>query len=312
MNRIVKWFASSLGYLLYTVLVLTLLLWLLFPADRARMWMQQSLNTEVPAVRWEIEKLRPVWPFALVASGVSLKEDRDEGTPIMQLDRVTLSPDFGQVAEGLEKIPLRWEIKALAGIARGTVLVARPEGRLEGRGSVEDIKLSLLEDIWTRLDRTVSGTMSGEFSLDMVWTDIMQAEMKGKLRVDDGIVSLQQPVFNLSRLEFREMTASLELADKVLLVKSGKIESKMLTGEYSGLVALQTPLAVSQIKLDGFIEPRSELFGRLQNNARLTLIKNQLQDNKLSFAVSGSVLEPGIVFQGASGVIDGIIDGSGR
>jgi len=64
--------------------------------------------------------------------------------------------------------------------------------------------------------------------------------------------------------------------------------------------------------MQGFLAPRPELLSRLHDDAVVSLIKEQLRDGKLSFTVSGTLLEPGILFHGLSGVIDGVIERSAR
>lgn len=313
MNRIGKWIASSLGYLLYTALVLSFLLWWLFPAESARTWLQQELNSNVPAISWKVGGLHTAWPLALVVSDISLRGREGSGEePLLRLDRVKLLPDIRQILKAENGIALRYEVSALEGIISGRTKVLKDQRRLAGSGRAEDIHLEMLQNLWTGLDRTVTGTLSGDYSHDLAWTDIMQGTLQADLRVRDGEISLQQPVFNLPQLAFSSLKATLDMKQGVIGVSDGTVESKMLAGEYQGTVTITSPLSMSELKLDGFIEPRPELFGRLQNKAMVTLIKNQLQDNRLSFDLTGTFREPGIVFRGVSGVIDGVIQGSGQ
>lgn len=123
---------------------------------------------------------------------------------------------------------------------------------------------------------------------------------------------MYQPVFGLSQLEFSRMTAAVNLRDGVITLEQGAVESRMLAGEYSGTVSLARPPQMSEVKIEGFMEPRPELLGTIKDSATLALIRNQLKEDKLSFTISGTLFEPGITFQGASGVIDGIIQGGAR
>lgn len=312
MKRFFSWFASSLGYLLYTVAVVSVLLWWFFPAESARVWLEDRLNTEVPAVKWKVKGLALGWPLRLTVSDVRLLNKESEDEQVFRIDRVVLFPDFTKLHEIGKQVPLAYEAGLLGGTIRGKMTLIEAENRLQGKGSAENVELSSLEPLWTKLNRNVTGRITAHFSHDLVWPDFNRGVVEADLRVDEGSVSLQQPVFNLTQFDFSSMSASLQLKDDVVTLASGKAVSKMLSAEYEGSVALQSPLSFSQIKLNGFLEPRPELLGRLQNNATIALIKNQLQENKLLFSITGTLMEPGIVFQGASGLIDGIIQGSGQ
>ena len=312
MKRFVGWLFSSLGYVLYTVLVLVVLLWVLFPVDRVRVWLQAQINSTSPSFHWEIGALQRAWPISVVASGIRLKQDEEDREPLVQIDEVKIMPDIGGVLGVKTNIPVRYRVKILEGTVRGTGSYFMENGLVQCIGDMEGLELDKLKEIWRIMNRQAAGTMSGPFSYEGPWRKLPQGSLQSDLAVTDGVIALHQPVFGLSQLEFSRMTATLSLRDQVIALEEGAVESKMLAGEYSGTVSLTAPPLMSEVKINGSIEPRPELLGSIKDSATLALIRNQLKENKLSFAISGTLLEPGITFQGASGVIDGIIEGGAR
>ena len=198
------------------------------------------------------------------------------------------------------------------GSLRGQGFLRAENRMLRCEGEAENLQLGGLTALWAMLDRTASGKLSGHYRFEGDWRDPAQGVFTAELRVAEGSLSLQQAVFGLAQLEFGEMTGSLELRERVLALTKGRVDSRLLAGEYNGTVTLANPLQISEMKIDGSLEPRPELLSNLRNQATVTLIKKQLRDNKLSFALSGTILEPGIQFRGASGVIDGVIQGGAR
>lgn len=312
MNKVLRWLAASVGYLLYTATVLVLLLWILLPNDSLRLWLQARLNMASPAFRWEIKELHAALPAGLVATDVRLQEAGATGEELLQVSELKVFPDLRELIASRKELPFRYQLRAVEGTLRGKASLLEEGNKLRCEGDAENLQLEGLTTLWARLGRTATGKLSGHYRFEGDWRDPYQGAFTAELRVAEGNISLQQPVFGLDQLEFGQMTGSLELRERVLTLTQGKLDSRLLAGEYSGTVTLANPLPMSEVKVDGTLEPRSELLSGLPNQATVILIRKQLRDNKLSFALSGTILEPGIQFRGASGVIDGIIQGGER
>ena len=312
MKRFAGWLFSSLGYALYTVAVVLVLLWVLFPVDSFRVWLQARMNTAGPARQWEIGAMRKAWPLSVVAADIRLREGGGAPQPLVRIDEVRIRPDFGGLIAGSGNIPVHYQVSALQGSVRGNMSFMPAGNRIQCRGDLENLEVEGLGEIWRIMNREAAGSLSGRFSFEGPWDNLPQGSGQAELVITDGSIALIQPFFGLSRLEFSRMTTALKFGEGVVAVEEGTVESKMLAGEYGGTVTLADSLPTSEVKIDGFIEPRPELLGSIKDGATLALIRNQLRENRLSFAISGTILEPGITFQGASGVIDGILRGGAQ
>ncbi|HHO49077.1 MAG TPA: type II secretion system protein GspN [Desulfobacteraceae bacterium] len=311
MKRLAGWLLSSLGYLLYTLVVLVVLLWVLFPLDKVRVWLQAGMNAAGTDIRWEIAGLRKAWPLGVVASGVRFSEGENSRDPLILIDELKIMPDVRSMLRVKETIPLRYQLRFLDGTVRGNGEYHPADGLVRGDGYLENLNLAGLE-IWRKMNREAAGIMSGRYSVEGVWGNFSQLGGQADLVVSNGHIDLYQPFFGLDQLEFSRMSAMLNLREGVVTLEQGGVESKMLAAEYGGTVTLTDPPGLSEIKVDGSLEPRPELLGGIKDRTVLALIRNQLKENRLSFAISGTLLEPGITFEGTSGVIDGIIQGGAR
>src|SRR5690554_3543106 len=92
MKRFAGWLLSSLGYLLYTLVVLVVLLWFLFPVDKVRVRLQAGMNAAGTDARWEIAGLHKAWPLSIVASGVRFREGENGGEPLILIDELKVTP----------------------------------------------------------------------------------------------------------------------------------------------------------------------------------------------------------------------------
>ncbi|MFZ5797929.1 MAG: type II secretion system protein GspN [Desulfobulbaceae bacterium] len=309
MKRFLRWLTASLGYLLYTTLVLALLFWLLLPGDSIRDWLENRLNAASPDLRWEIGKLAAALPPALVASKITVREEGEAGLELLQVAELRLMPDLRALLTVDRAIPFRYRVRMLDGTIEGKGVLPEDRGRLRLAGEAADLQLKNLTEFWNMVGRTASGILSGSFQFEGAWQRPAQGLLEAELHVADGNVSLQQPVFGLDQLAFGLLTGSLELREGVLTLAEGRLDSGLLAGEFGGSVVLRTPLVMSTLAVEGALEPRPELLSSLRDKATVTLIRNQLSDNKLSFVLNGSLLEPGIQFRGTAGIIDGIITG---
>ena len=301
---------SILGYILYTLGVLVLLLWLLFPADSVRVWLAARLNILNPAIQWKIKSLRPAFPPSVVATGIRLGAVGDK-EPLLEISEMQLSPDLAGLRAVDRRVPVRFRIRLLNGLVSGRAEIGDNLLEITSQGKMEDLELGLLDPLWRKIGRSFSGKVSGPFRYQGNWRNPAAGALHADLQITGGSIELMQPLFGFEVFDFNRLTAGITLQDREILIKEGRVDSRMLAASYSGSVMIADPAVLSKVRIDGSMEPRPELLGSLKNKAAATLIKNQLQDNRLEFLISGNLMQPGIVFKGRSGVIDGLIQGGG-
>lgn len=312
MKGFFRWFLTTLGYAVYAVAVILVLLWFLFPADSSLVWLQKKLNAASSSFVWEIKGLNRGFPFNIRLSDIKLSERDDKQTPILQFASLQLAPDMKGLAGLTSKIPFTYQLKTLDGTVKGDCQVSSNRSLVSCTGEMQNLQVGDLVELWKMTDRSGSGAVSGTFKYFGVGNNLLQGTLRAKLQVKDGTVSLRQKILGLDRIDFQSMTTSLNIKDRVASFENGQMESRLFKADFDGSLKLTGNMYTSAVNIRGKIEPRSELFGGLKNSASVSFIKGQLQDDKLSFIINGTLVEPGILFKGASGVIDGIIEGGVR
>ena len=306
-----QWVFASLGYLVYTLIVIVFLLWVLFPADSFRLWLQAGLNSLYPALKWEIEDVQTALPIGLQISGINIRDD-DVQDPAMRISNLKLTPPLVDLFRLNSQVPVMFQAKTFDGVMQGKVSFDRKNGSLSLSGSMEDIELGELKGVWKQLNRPVSGKLSGYVHYMGIFSNALQGNLQADLTIGDGNIGLMQPVLGLENLEFTQAKSKISMNNAVIQVEQGEVESRLFAGSYSGTITLADSLSTSEVDIQGFFEPRSELLGNMQDETTVALIRTQLQDGKLSYTVNGTLIEPGILFEGMSGIIDGIIEGGLR
>lgn len=312
MSRFLGWLAASLGYLAYTFLVVGVLLWVMLPRESLRLWLEGQLNTSGSGLAWEVKGVEAALPGALVATDLRVREAGSSGVELLRAAELRILPDLKGFLVSRKEMPWRYQLRILDGTVQGHAVLLEKGDILRCDGEVRELQLSGMPAIWNKLNRAVAGKLAGSFRFEGPWRHPLQGAITADLRTADGSINLLQPVLGLEQLEFSEASAALQLENKTLAVSAGKFESRMLAAEFGGSVALADNLPLSGLELDGSLEPRSELLSGLSDQMMVEQIKKQLKDNRLSFFLSGTMLEPGVKFQGATGVIDAVFQGGVR
>ena len=311
MKNFLNWTLSVFGYGAYTLVILVVLLWVLFPTESFRVWLEAKLDEHGSSVAWEIGDIHIGWPLSVVGMDIKAVE-RDGEAPLMIVDELKMRPDVLGI-RGLDSDwPFSYRAKVLGGIVKGDVSLNKELGSIKCSGTISNAQVSGLDGIWQLLDRKVIGDLSGSFNYDGKWQGLLSGDLQTDLVMADGSVELLQPVFGLESLEFNRLSTTLLLKDRIATLEKGKVDSNLFAAEFSGTVTLADELLGSGLDLSGAFEPRPELLGSLKDAMVVQVIKGQLRENKLMFTLSDTLQMPGITFQGVSGVIDGVIQGSDR
>lgn len=310
MKRFLGWIFSVLGYGVYTLAVFVILMWFLFPVDSLESWLEAKINRQSETLAWQIGDLRLAWPLSIVALDVTAADMNEQR--LIKLDELKVRPDFGNIDQLRNGWPLYYRISTLKGTVFGPAHLDKEMNELETTGEAQGLELAGLEDLWVKLGREGSGRLSGTFNYQGQWYDWLNGDLQADLAVADGSLELLEPVLGLDTLVFKNMTTEISLRDRIITLESGKVDSNYFAADFDGTVTLAGSMAASTLDINGSFEPRPEMLASIEDQQVMQLIKGQLRDGRLRFELTDSLLQPGILFQGATGAIDGIIQRSSR
>ncbi|WP_417909922.1 type II secretion system protein GspN [Candidatus Electronema sp. PJ] len=302
------------GYLLYTVAVLLLMLWLQFPAAAVKSKAEAELNRLAPGLEWRIGAVGLALPADLHFKRITVSS-KGEKEPLMFLDSFSLRPDFMNWRK-LGKWSFLYQLHLFGGSVSGRLTPAKERAVLDCVGELKEISLDSpgLKKLLAGYGRTVSGTLSGTFTSKYDGLQGSLAEMETALHLGKGTVSLQEPVLGLKQLTFDSLRSTLQRSRAgQVLIEGGKLESKLLEADFTGDLQLTEPVASSSIHLKGGLNPRPEFLASIGGSPLLAnVLKSHLQKGKLPFTVSGTLNEPGIIFAGLPTNFNQQLQGRGR
>ena len=295
--RFFKWFLRIFAYLLYTLAVLAIILWYQFPADAAKTRLESELHSFTPGLQWKIGSIGLVLPANILFSDIKITSSREQKKPLFIIDSRSLRPDLRTYLQS-KKMSAGYRLDALDGRVSGRMILADDYNSLRFDGNAKGIKINGLQKILQELDRTVSGTLSGRFTGKGQVRNPGINKLQGNVLLVKGAISFQKPVLGMKQLAFTQVASRIKYESGKIYLKGGRIESRLLAGEFSGTVKPAGSIGRSTLKLNGALIPRPEFLSGLGNEMAVNLLKKQLQEGKLPFTINGSLKEPGIFFSG--------------
>ena len=304
-RTVCAWILGRVGYLLYTLVVLVVCLWLLFPGSTARELFVRALSAAVPQLEWRVQTIAFELADALRLSGGEGRE-AGGGEPLLRLDSLTLRPDLAALIRQ-RRLQAAWQAELAGGTVQGQLQLPRPGTELRVEGTLQGVRLDGLAILERRLQRGLQGTAAAEFTATVRRSPLALTGLSATARLENGRIDLRQPVLGHGFVPFSRVGVSLLLQGERLALTDGTVDSNLFAGTFAGDLRLRPDPAASLITLTGSLQPRSEFFSAAGlSSAVLTEIRTRLRDRPLPFRVSGALGDPGVHFEEFSLLFDAL------
>lgn len=295
-GKILGWLLSSTGYLLYTLIVLVCLLWLLFPADTVKGWLEQHLSRQYPRFNWKIGSLNLTPADGVVLTNVRLIPARGE-VSLLTFNRFAVTPDLGRLFA--DNKVMNYTLQVLKGTVRGQLFLSQGSQQFKCQGNLEGLQLEQLAILEQSLQRTIAGSVSGDFSAQGAWNAVGQMQLGGNLSFIDGTLAFREPVLGLEQLPYTKIETGFNYENGQWTFEKGNLVSTRMNGTFSGGIQAGDTFADSQLQFKGSLSPRSEMFAELKDKEMVQVVRAHLKEKGLPFTVNGTAAEPGILFAGS-------------
>lgn len=293
-----RWLATGIGYLLYGTALLVVLLWLLFPEETVRRHLEESLGRACPDQRWQVGAVTLDLSAGLTIRAIAGSERGKEDKPLVRIETLTLRP---HVIESLRAGNMQFGYRMVLGKGSVAGLVRLDGGFKRGHleGTVLDVSLEDVPLLSRRLGRTVQGLASGTFAI--TGSTALEKDngiiLEAQMQVDNGRVGLKRPLLGHAEVPFSRGTVVLHGQGERLQLEQGVVESELFDSRFSGVLTVHRELALSQLDVQGSLQPKNKLFRGLDNTVALQAFRVQLKENTLPFRISGELSNPGIHYQ---------------
>jgi len=300
-----------LGYLVYSLAVLVFMLWFLFPGTALKSRMEAELHRISPDLQWHIGSIRPALPAALQLNDSTLCES-SSGKELLKIDSLVFRPDLRAYLQH-RNLSAAYSLIVSEGSIEGLVTVRKGRNELLYTGVVKDINLDKLHGLLQNLNRSFSGTLSGDFTGTGRLHGSGVVGLDGSYRVVQGAISFHEPVLGMDKLTFAEVAGRIHYESGMIQFQDGMLKSRLLGAEFSGTLKPDAGAwCRSELHLQGALIPRPEFLSGPGDKDVVNLFRMKLQNGRLPFIVSGGVCEPGIVFEGLPPGLNKRLQGRGR
>jgi len=287
------------------------MLWLLFPGSLVKSRIETVLHLIRPELQWDIGSIRLSLPVALQLRESTIRETAS-GKELFSLKLLHLSPDLWAYLQKRE-LSAAYRLVLPVGKIEGRLNVPKAGNVLLFNGTITGIRLETLKGLLEKLDRSLSGTLSGDFTGRVQLHKPGVIELEGTSRIVRGEMSFQEPVLGMDQLAFTEVQSRIRYESGVIHFLAGRMSSRLLAAKFTGTVQLDNSmLSRSELRLQGALIPRPEFLSGLGHEVIVNQFKRQLQGGRLPFTVKGPLEEPGIIFLGLSPDFNKRLQGEGR
>jgi len=284
-----KW----IGYVIYTVLLTTGLLYSRFPSDKIQAYLvSEAANIDPPMVL-SLKAVRPGFPpgVHLMDARISLGEMPQQD--LLRADTISITPAAWAFLSGTPRYD--FDAHAYNGDIEGHV---RFEAYATDAPFITSIRLKDIHIgghpyLAPLVGREVSGVLGGAVQYAGHQNRLIDGAGQGTIVICNGDVKLLQPILGLDSLSFDRFSMEMALKDRKVTLNRVQLEGKTIRGELLGAIALNTDLSRSRLDLKGTLEPLGGLFGNSKGDAAaLSFLRQGLKKLKRSFVIQGTFRNP--------------------
>ena len=280
-----KKFRTWIAYGIYVLVVATLFIYFLFPADKVKAHIAAQVGHMYPNLRMSIGDASPIFPPGIRLYKVKLDHVTDR---LLEADIITIFPDL------LSLFGASTAIKFTANTQEGII-----DGRAEFTGEMPDRRL--------KMDADITGVQLGEFPFlkniaDYRLTGIITGKVSYSDRQDNGQsakvqiviadvrLALAKSVLGFEDMKFNRVDAEASLKNQQLTISRLRLRGDLLDGELSGSGLIAGRLKDSSISLKGDIKPHQQirpgLDGEISGKSILGFVSGK---SSFPITVSGSL-----------------------
>ncbi len=276
------------AYLLYALLATAVFLFLLFPDQAVKAYVDNRLAAIDPLLTMAAETIRPTVPPGLKMIGVDLNRD---SIRLAHFEWTRVSPDLTTLLK--DKKQVRFQARLADGTINGraTMEGGGPSEPLRVEAEFSEIRLGQLDALKANAPFTLSGSLKGRMTHDGSRTPA--GTTSGLLTVSGLQITLKADLFGITDLVMDQTDAEFSVSGQNLRLKTLTFNGPMMEGKITGTIELKDPFEQSRLNLTGNVKPRPELFARLQDTIPQGIVNNRtLGARGLTFRVRGSIVNP--------------------
>lgn len=283
-----KW----LGYILYVVLVTLVLLYYLFPTQTAVEIVDNSMDRINPALKFKAEKIGPWLPAGLQINAGQIYLNDSPVPAVFKADKILIKAQILKLIRGKYSFDLSG--KAYRGDINGSFQSMLDEGkRFAGALAFKDMDLAEYEFLGTRFEHNITGKISGDIEYSNDSADWAGGSGKANLRLNNGQLQFQAPVFGFSSVDMQNIDMELDIRNRKITFIKGEMSGSEMKAVMNGIIQLEPDIKQSKLNLAGTLEPSAEFYKNYPEiRELLKSMKKRVRRGQYSYTITGTLGEP--------------------
>ncbi len=279
----------SFFYFVYAVLITVVLLYVLFPSEKLKIYFEARIEQVLPGSTCSIGHIGYLFPLSAACETIKISRSIDNQESDFVVDRLVISPVplhfwktfklSGEIYSGLFDAVLDLDTKAQTFQLANIRFAGLEAGKIAEGIGIKDRKISGVVDF------------SGKYQAKN--SDPSGGTGQGSVLIVSGSMGLLQPILALSTIEFEKITVKVTQQQGILSFDAGELLGKDVNADFTGELWLASPLLNSNIQLSGYLQPNDSFL--IDHPEQQLIIQRLLQRYKmkvLPFKVGGTVKRP--------------------
>lgn len=284
-NRFWRW---SL-YTLYTLLLVTLFLYLRFPEQQFKTFCSHLLSRHLPGHENSIESLHYRFPLTLVARNIQLQGREKAAKQLFTLEQLTISPDLTAPGRNFSIT-----ITALGGTHHIILSLDRDHNSFTlPIIEINELDLAKLPWLRTHTGRTITGllTARGGYA-GKTGQEPGKGTGEGSAQIKNGTFELLEPILSLKNIDLQTGEVLFKLHEQKISLSKGTFSGNEVKGSFAGqILSLNSPPATVRLNLTGSLTPLPALVKK-SGQAQPLLLQLQQNNSSLPFHLQGTISKP--------------------
>jgi len=286
-----------LGYVLFALVAGGTFLYLCFPSDAVRQYLEGAASQMAPTLALKIDKVRPAFPFGLKLDNTDLGLKQTPGIVLFKADSFVLMPSIQMLA--LRGPAFRFACRAYGGNIQGVIAFKTFSmgGAFKSDVEMTNVRLDQYPCLKEWLKRELTGTMSGSLNYAGSPGSFLQGSGRGDLSILDGSFRFAHPFLGVESVSFDHIDARMLLDKQEVSLARFDFQGKDLEGKASGTIHVNPHFSRSSLDLrvaikasSAFLTDQKGLFDAA------TFLGQRLQKGDFTMHVRGTIAQPRIDF----------------
>lgn len=241
--------ARWIGYTFFVVVLVGVSLYLCFPSELLRDYLQRSTARLAPDVFLRIRAVEPALPFGLELADAWVGLSRRPGAPVFRADRLWVGPSLRTLS--LMRPAIRFDCEAYGGKIKGVVGLRefRWGGPIRSNIGITSLRLEEYPNLQEWLQGDLTGTMSGKVVYVGAPGDLLHGSGEVELSILDGTYRFPEPFLGMEAVEFDRIDTQMVFEEEKISLARFDFQGEEMEGTASGVIHLHPNIAQSTLDL---------------------------------------------------------------